>query len=142
MAVLASRSGVERIDLAKEFDFELGGVTVKPSERVLEVNGERRELQPRVMQVLVALARVRPSVVSRDRLIEQCWDGRVVGDDALNRCILALRHLADGVSPQPFAIETVPRVGHRMVEDPSAQNKEASQANQLHGFIWWRWPSC
>lgn len=131
MAVLASESGAERIDLAKEFDFELGGVTVKPSERVVEVNGERRELQPRVMQVLVALAQVRPSVVSRDRLIEQCWDGRVVGDDALNRCILALRHLADGVSPPPFAIETVPRVGHRMVEDPNAESKEARPGKSI-----------
>jgi TolB-like protein/DNA-binding winged helix-turn-helix (wHTH) protein len=131
MAVLASESEVERIDLAKEFDFELGGVTVKPSERVVEVNGERRELQPRVMQVLVALARVRPSVVSRDRLIEQCWDGRVVGDDALNRCILALRHLAEGVSPQPFTIETVPRVGHRMVEEANAENKEARPGKSI-----------
>jgi len=55
-------------------------------------------------------------VVSRDRLIHQCWNGRIVGDDALNRCIVALRHLAKGFSPEPFTIETVPRVGYRLVE--------------------------
>ena len=104
-----------RIDLAAELEFQLGGMQVKPAERAILMNGERRELQPRVMQVLVALAKARPEVVSRDRLIELCWDGRIVGDDALNRCVLALRHLAQDLTPQPFTIETVPRIGHRLV---------------------------
>lgn len=111
----------KRIDLGEEPAFDLGGMRVRPAERAVIVNGDRRELQPRVMQVLVALAKARPEVVSRDKLIELCWDGRVVGDDALNRCILALRHLAQEVTPQPFTIETVPRVGHRLVEDGGAQ---------------------
>lgn len=90
---------------------------VRPSELAVEANGERHELQPRVMQVLVALAKARPGVVSRDRLVDLCWDGRIVGDDALNRCVLALRHLAQEFSPPPFTIETVPRIGHRLVEN-------------------------
>ena len=106
-----------RIDLASEREFELGGLKVRPFERIVLKNGEQRELQPRVMQVLVALARSRPKVISRDMLIEQCWEGRIVGDDALNRCVLALRHLAQEFTPPPFAIETVPRVGHRLIEN-------------------------
>jgi TolB-like protein len=77
---------------------------------------ERRDLEPKVALVLVALASARPGVVSRDRLIEECWDGRIVGDDALNRCIVALRHLAKEFSPEPFAIETVSRVGYCLIE--------------------------
>ena len=83
------------------------------------MDGATRDLEPKVLQVLIALASVRPSVVSRDRLIEQCWDGRIVGDDALNRCIVALRHLAREFSPEPFAIETVPRGGYSLVERPA-----------------------
>lgn len=109
---------VPRIDLADEADFELGAMTIKPGERAVIMSGDRRDLQPRVMQVLVALAKTRPAVVSRDRLVELCWNGRVVGDDALNRCVLALRHLAEEFSPPPFTIETVPRVGHRLIEGP------------------------
>ena len=78
--------------------------------------GQCRELEPKVAQVLIALASASPSVVSRDRLIERCWDGRIVGDDALNRCVVALRHLAKEFTPEPFAIETVPRVGYCLVE--------------------------
>ena len=116
MTDLERGSPSARIDLAATPGFEIGGLQVRPGERAVEVSGDRRELQPRVMQVLVALAQARPNVVSRDTLIERCWDGRVVGDDALNRCILALRHLAQEFTPVPFVIETVPRIGHRLVE--------------------------
>ena len=117
----------ERIELANEPEFDLGGMKVRPAERLVYVNGEHRELQPRVMQVLVALAKARPQVVSRERLQDLCWDGRVVSDDALNRCVLALRHLAQHFSPQPFAIETVPRVGHRLVENGHAAGAVAGR---------------
>lgn len=115
----------------------LGGMHVRPPERSVEVNGERRELQPRVMQVLVALAKARPSVLSRDRLSELCWEGRAVGDDALNRCILALRHLAQDFSPPPFAIETVPRVGHRLVEN-GANGTVVGTKVAVPGSLRWR----
>lgn len=105
-----------RIDLGETADFALGGLVVSPARREVRMNSERRELEPKVAQVLVALAAVRPQVVSRDRLIEQCWDGRIVGDDALNRCIVALRHLTKEFSPEPFAIETVARVGYCLIE--------------------------
>lgn len=117
MSALAPRAPAQPIELANEPDFDLGAMRVKPAELAVVTNGDRRALQPKVMQVLVSLAHARPAVVSRDRLVEMCWAGRTVGDDALNRCILALRHLAQEFNPQPFHIETVPRIGHRLVSD-------------------------
>ena len=110
--------GIPRINLAETPDFDLGGLRVSPARRQVSMSGECRELEPKVAQVLIALASASPAVVSRDNLVEQCWDGRIVGDDALNRCILALRHLAREYSPEPFAIETVPRVGYSLVAGP------------------------
>ena len=104
------------VQLAATADFELGGLRVCPARRLVRFGGEVRELEPRVMQVLVALAAARPHVVSRDRLVDTCWDGRIVGDDSINRCIAALRRLAKEVSPEPFAIETVQRVGYWLAE--------------------------
>lgn len=120
-----------RVDLARELEFDLGVLRVIPAERAVEAQGERRELQPRVMQVLVTLARSRPRVVSRDQFVMQCWNGRVVGDDALNRCILALRNLAKGYSPHPFTIETVPRVGHRLIENGVSDEAAAGRTRRL-----------
>ena len=100
------------IDLALEPAFALAGLEVRPAS--LEVlAGERREqLEPRIMQVLVALAGRRGEVVSRDELIQRCWGGRVVGDDAINRCVFQLRKLAERLGG--FEIVTVPRVGFRL----------------------------
>jgi TolB-like protein/DNA-binding winged helix-turn-helix (wHTH) protein len=117
-----------QINLAETPDFDLGGLRVSPAHRQVGANGELKELEPKVAQVLVALASVRPQVVSRDRLIDQCWDGRIVGDDALNRCIVALRHLAREYSPEPFTIETVPRVGYSLVEGTNGARARESWA--------------
>ena len=133
MAEFDPRAPPARIDLANEPEFALGAMKVRPAELAASVQGERRNLQPRVMKVLVALAKARPEVVSRDRLVELCWDGRVVGDDALNRCILALRHLAQEFTPPPFAIETVPRVGHRVLELPAEAGVGSSAAPRRLG---------
>ncbi|MBV8800847.1 MAG: PD40 domain-containing protein [Alphaproteobacteria bacterium] len=66
-----------------------------------------------MMQVLVALARANGAVLSRDELIRQCWGGRIVGDDAINRCVSKVRQLAD-LGGKAFEIETIPRVGYRL----------------------------
>lgn len=101
------------IDLAHAPAFHLGQLDVRPATREVLGPGERREiLEPRIMQVLAALARRRGEVVSRDDLIEACWGGRAVSDDAVNRCVAALRRLdPDGAS---MAIETIARVGYRL----------------------------
>src|SRR5690349_7057112 len=101
--------------LANEDDFRLGDIVVRPS--LLEVRaGDRREtLEPRVMQVLVVLAGANGSVVTRDEMIRECWGGRIVGEDAINRCVARIRRLADLSGRKAFEIETIPRVGYRLV---------------------------
>ena len=83
-----------RIDLAREADFAMGPLKVRPSRREIEGGGDRKVLQRRVMQVLVALAHPSAEVVSQDELISRCWGGLAVGEDAVGRCIGQLRRLA------------------------------------------------
>jgi DNA-binding winged helix-turn-helix (wHTH) protein/TolB-like protein/Flp pilus assembly protein TadD len=110
----ATVDSAEPIDLAREADFALGDARVRPSIAEVSVAAERIRLQPRVMQVLVALARAQGEVVSRDDLIASCWGGLAIGDDAINRCIGRLRRLAESEAPGAFAIETLPRIGYRL----------------------------
>lgn len=102
------------IDLAKEADFTLGGLSVAPSSREVTREGQCEALEPRVMQVLVALHSAKGAVVSRDDLITRCWEGRTVGEDAINRAIWRLRKLADANGGADFTIETIARVGYRL----------------------------
>jgi DNA-binding winged helix-turn-helix (wHTH) protein/TolB-like protein len=103
-----------RVDLAREQDFALGGAMVQPSSREIVFDGARETVEPRVMQVLVALARRHGEVVSRDALIQQCWEGRIVGEDAINRCLAKVRRLTERM--QGVTLETIPRVGYRLTE--------------------------
>lgn len=69
--------------------------------------------EPRVIQVLVALTDARGSVLARDDLLRLCWEGRIVGDDAINRAIAEVRRIATVVGAS-FEVETVSRVGYRL----------------------------
>jgi DNA-binding winged helix-turn-helix (wHTH) protein/tetratricopeptide (TPR) repeat protein len=102
------------VDLAREADFPLGSLRVRPSLRQVEGGAESETLEPRVMQVLVALARRQGEVVSRDELIQSCWGGRIVGEDAISRCIARVRKL--GETTGAFSVETIARVGYRLTE--------------------------
>jgi DNA-binding winged helix-turn-helix (wHTH) protein len=98
--------------LAHEADFDLGAWHVSPSIREVACGARRELLEPRVMQVLVALKT--GHVLSRDDLIARCWDGRIVGNDAIDRVIGKLRRLSERDGGKSVVIETIPRVGYRL----------------------------
>lgn len=125
--------GCEEINLARAADFAVGRVQVQPSRRQLVLDGEYRILEPRVMQVLVALAQHHGDVVSRDQLAETCWGGRIVGEDALNRCIAKIRQL--GSESGAFAIETIPRVGYRLNQQGEVRATAGSSIAVRHWKI-------
>lgn len=104
------------IDLAQEPDFPLGTALVRPSKREIAAHGRAVTLEPRVMQVLVALAQEQGQTVSRDVLIARGWGGVVVGEDAIQRCIGRLRKISHELGC--FEIATLPKIGYRLTPLP------------------------
>ncbi|MEI9926664.1 MAG: winged helix-turn-helix domain-containing protein [Sphingomonas sp.] len=100
------------IRLADEPDFRLGDMQVRPSTRELIIGSDREILEPRVMQVLTLLAGAQGRVVSRDELIDRCWGGRIVTENALTRVISRVRRLSELDDGRSFTLETIPRVGY------------------------------
>ena len=82
------------------------------------------------MQVLVALARAGGAIVTRDELTERCWDGRIVGDDALNRALSRIRHVAAGIGDGSFKAETIAKVGYRLVVQDGEGSARAAATHQ------------
>ncbi len=121
-----------QVNLAREPDFTLGGAKLRPSTREIDFGGKPETIEPRVMQVLVVLAKRRGAVVSRDELIHHCWEGRVVGEDAINRCLAKVRRLTERM--RDVELETIPRVGYRLSETSSAAPTAAKA-----GFRAWLW---
>jgi hypothetical protein len=61
------------VDLWRQPPFTIGWASVRPSAREVAIGDRLEFLEPRVMQVLVVLARRRGEVVSREELIAACW---------------------------------------------------------------------
>jgi adenylate cyclase len=136
MTDLDGLKGADRsapIDLAREADLRLGSALVRPSLSEVVAASQTIRLQPRVMQVLVALARADGEVVSRDELLASCWGGLAIGDDAINRCIGRLRRLSEEEAPGAFTIGTLPRIGYRL--SPAADRASPPPAQAAVGRL-------
>ena len=93
--------------------FSIDTLQIDPLTRqVSYADGAHETLEPRVMEVLIALHRADDAVVSRSDLTLSCWGGTVVGDDAIQRVIQRLRKVA--ARSGAFRIETISKVGYRL----------------------------
>lgn len=119
------------IDLANESRFKISGVSIDPAACRLGEESAGVRVEPRVMQVLVALWKSKGETLSRDDLVEMCWSGRSVSDDAVHRCVGALRKATNTFDPQPFVIETLPRVGYRLIVSEAGDASLSSEAINL-----------
>lgn len=103
----------DRLSLARRSEFQLGAATIRPSIRTVEGPGGSLAVEPRVMQVLLALADAEGAVLTREDFIRICWGGQIVGDDAINRSIAEVRRVARATDAG-FGVETIPRIGYRL----------------------------
>lgn len=115
------------IRLSREPPFQLGDVEVHPATRQILRNGRSETLEPRIMQVLVAFAQAEGAILGYDELIERCWNGRIVGENAIHRAISKVRDLGLNFGGGTFAIETITKVGYRM----SVRGRELLRASRL-----------
>ena len=107
-------------------DFRLGEWTVHPDKGVFINGGIKRHAEPKLIDVLIVLARHQGDVVSRDQLLEEAWAGVVVSDEVLTRCISELRTLLGDTSRERRFIRTIPRRGYMLVAPVVLLGSEAS----------------
>jgi DNA-binding response OmpR family regulator len=91
------------VDLGQRARFRLGSAEVFPSACEIAGPGGRLTLEPRVMQVLVALADANGETVTRDDLIETCG---AAGSSAPTQsigscCAFAARNATSPPAPSP-----------------------------------------
>jgi transcriptional activator of cad operon len=84
----------------------------------------------RTMRLLVCLADHAGEVVSIDDLLDQVWSEVTVAPDSVYQAVTSLRRLLGDDPKQPTYIETVPRLGYRMVANVSPwTNQSVTQTN-------------
>jgi TolB-like protein len=99
---------------------------------------ERRELhrgadlvaiEPKVFDLLAHVIENRRRVVSRDDLLAQVWDGRIVSESALASCINAARRAIGDSGEKQRLIKTLPRKGVRFVGKVREEPKPAEETS-------------
>ncbi|MGB6719350.1 MAG: winged helix-turn-helix domain-containing protein, partial [Terracidiphilus sp.] len=79
------------------------------------------------MRLLVCLAEHAGEVVSIDELLNQAWSGVADSPDSVYQAVTSLRRLLGDDPRQPTYIETVPRLGYRLLAAVSPWPEPASQ---------------
>jgi len=68
-----------------------------------------------LFDLLSLLIQSKSQQVSREQLINEVWQGRVVSESAINRAISMLRKAFQQLDPTVDYIETLPKVGYRLL---------------------------
>jgi transcriptional activator of cad operon len=93
----------------------IGAWCVNPKSSQISRNGETARVEVRTMRLLLCLAEHAGEVVSIDDLLSQVWSDVIVAPDSVYQAVTSLRRLLGDDPKQPTYIETVPRLGYRMV---------------------------
>src|SRR6185503_18818139 len=96
--------------------FKLGSFEVRPLTGEVSGADGTAHLEPKVMEVLAALAQRPGEVVERDELLARVWGARAaVADEPLTRCIAELRRVLGDSRQTPAFIQTIPKRGYRLL---------------------------
>jgi eukaryotic-like serine/threonine-protein kinase len=101
--------------LATRSRFRIGGALVQPDRLLVSIDGREIEFEPRMMEVLVALAEHAGEVVTAEQLLIEVWRGTFYGDNPVHKAIAYLRRVLGDDLKSPRYIETIRKRGYRLV---------------------------
>ena len=88
-------------------------------------------LEPKVMEVLLALAAQPRQVVGKDELLATVWGGAHVVDEVLTRSVSLLRQALGDDARRPRYVETIPKRGYRLI---AAVRRQADARHDGHSI--------
>jgi Tol biopolymer transport system component/DNA-binding winged helix-turn-helix (wHTH) protein len=109
----------------------VGEWTVRPELNSMTREDAERHIEPKVMKVLLVLASRQGHVVSKEELISAVWPDTFVSDDVLTRCISILRRITEDDPHTPRFIQTIPKVGYRLVAEVNELPDEETPAFEI-----------
>ena len=97
--------------------FGFGGFRLYPQQRLLEREGTRVPLTPRVFDLLLVLVEHAGDAVSKEDILTAVWPGSYVEEGNINRAISTLRKYLGKQANGGDFIETVSKLGYRFVAE-------------------------
>jgi len=102
------------MERASTTTLRIGDWCVNPSGQISR-DGKTSRVEVRTMRLLLCLAKHAGEVVSIDELLNEVWSDVTVSPDSVYQAVTSLRRLLGDDPKQSTYIETVPRLGYRMV---------------------------
>jgi len=114
--------------------FQVGAWRVEPSRLMIAHPsfGETR-VSPRAMSVLLTLARARGEVVNKYALMDAVWRNAEVSEGVLSQTILELRNAFRDDARKPQMIETIRKIGFRLIPSVEAVIPSSELAADQNG---------
>jgi TolB-like protein len=98
---------------------------------LLRCGGQPRLIEPQVFNVLVYLAQNQERIVSRQELLDNLWQGKVVSESTLSSCIKAARQAIGDNGQSQSCIATLSRRGYRFVAMVEEREQITSRDNEV-----------
>ncbi|MGI9304662.1 MAG: winged helix-turn-helix domain-containing protein [Gammaproteobacteria bacterium] len=112
-------------------DLRIAGWSVHSTANRISKGISTTRLEPKAMQVLMYLAQRPGEAVTRQRLEDEVWKGTVVSYDALTSAIIKLRKAFGDDPRQPRIIETIPKMGYRLIADVAVSSRAEGPFGQI-----------
>ncbi|HEY8715681.1 MAG TPA: winged helix-turn-helix domain-containing protein [Candidatus Acidoferrum sp.] len=94
---------------------QIGDWILTPELNRLAHGAETVRVEPKMTQVLLTLAADPGAVASKDELLRKVWPDTFVTEEVLTRSVSELRKIFKDNSKAPKYIETIPKVGYRLL---------------------------
>src|SRR5688572_1285402 len=104
-----------------------GGFKLDASERRLTRDASNIPLAPKVFDTLLLLLQNSGRVVSKQRMLDEIWDGAFIEENNLAQNISILRRVL-----KPSFIETVPKLGYRFIEPVRTTAAVPAEENETY----------
>lgn len=109
--------------------YKIGEWSFFPKESKLSSESSEIKLTAQSLAILYCFINNKNEIVSKELLIQECWGGRYVSDDAIRRSIKELRSILGCNAKSPTYIETIRKQGFRLIpEIVSVPEKQAEIA--------------
>ncbi len=133
--------------------FLVDGRLVQPDLNRITGPGGPVRVEPRVMQVLLVLARRPRTVIPREQILDEVWSDQIVGEENLTRAVSELRRIFEDDPRRPRVIETIRNHGYRLIgavepaaagvdspgpaETPVPETRRGDEGRRSRPRWWW-----
>jgi len=97
--------------------YRFADVLIDKDQRLVVVEGQEVEIQPRVFDLLIYLIQKRDRAVSKQELQDQIWPGMLVSETVLSRAVMKARKAVGDDAQNQSIIKTLHGHGYRFIAE-------------------------